>query len=115
MIFHRDWSNQKRVADIIESVPYRYPGQLMEAFGYIFVFIILYLLYWKTNARKKPGFLFGMFLLLLMTVRFIVEQYKVEQVVGRDDWILSLNTGQVLSIPFMHTISFDKLILLEKQ
>ncbi len=88
-------------ADIIESVPYRYPGQLMEAFGYIFVFIILYLLYWKTNARKKPGFLFGMFLLLLMTVRFIVEQYKVEQVVGRDDWILSLNTGQVLSIPFI--------------
>jgi len=92
---------EPQFAEIIESVPYRYPGQLMEAFGYIFVFIILYLLYWKTNVRKKPGFLFGMFLLLLMTVRFIVEQYKVEQVIGRDDWILSLNTGQVLSIPFI--------------
>ena len=88
-------------ADIIEGIPYRYPGQLMEAFGYVFVFLILYFLYWKTNARKKTGFLFGLFLLLLMTVRIIVEQFKVEQVDGRDDWIYTLNTGQVLSIPFI--------------
>ena len=88
-------------ADVIASVPYRYPGQLMEAFGYVFVFIILYLLYWKTDARKKPGFLFGLFLLLLMTVRIIVEQFKVAQVDGREDWLFSLNTGQVLSIPFI--------------
>ena len=88
-------------AALIESVPYRYPGQLMEAFGYVFVFLILFFLYWKTDARKKPGLLFGLFLLLLMTVRLIVEQFKVEQVVGRDDWVYMLNTGQVLSIPFI--------------
>lgn len=88
-------------AEIISSIPYRYPGQLMEAFGYVFVFIILYFLYWKTEARKKPGFLFGLFLLLLMTVRLIVENFKREQVEGREDWIFSLNTGQVLSIPFI--------------
>lgn len=88
-------------AEIISSIPYRYPGQLMEAFGYVFVFIILYLLYWKTEARKKPGFLFGLFLLLLMTVRLVVENFKREQVEGREDWILNLNTGQVLSIPFI--------------
>lgn len=88
-------------AEIISSIPYRYPGQLMEAFGYVFVFIILYFLYWKTEARKKPGFLFGLFLLLLMTVRLVVENFKREQVEGREDWIFSLNTGQVLSIPFI--------------
>ncbi|MFT6601069.1 MAG: prolipoprotein diacylglyceryl transferase [Dokdonia donghaensis] len=88
-------------AEIISSIPYRYPGQLMEAFGYVFVFIILYLLYWKTEARKKPGFLFGLFLLLLMTVRLVVENFKREQVEGREDWIFNLNTGQVLSIPFI--------------
>ena len=55
----------QQYADVIESIPYRYPGQLMESFGYVFVFLILYFLYWKTDAREKPGFLFGLFLLCL--------------------------------------------------
>lgn len=83
-----------------DSIP-RHPGQLYEAFGYVFVFLILWFLYWKTKQGQKQGFLFGLFLLLLMTVRIIVEQFKVEQVTGRDDWIMGLNTGQVLSIPFI--------------
>lgn len=84
----------------MDSIP-RHPGQLYEAFGYIFVFLILFLLYWKTNKRQQEGFLFGLFLLLLMTVRVFVEQFKIAQVDGREDWILGLNTGQVLSIPFI--------------
>lgn len=83
-----------------DNIP-RHPGQLYEAFGYAFVFLILWFLYWKTKQGTKQGFLFGLFLLLLMTVRIIVEQFKVEQVTGRDDWIMGLNTGQVLSIPFI--------------
>ena len=79
----------------------RHPGQLYEAFGYVFVFLILWFLYWKTKKGVKQGYLFGLFLLLLMTVRIIVEQFKVEQVDGRDDWIFGLNTGQALSIPFI--------------
>ena len=94
-------TDNEQYADIISSIPYRYPGQLMEAFGYVFVFLILFILYWKTDARKKPGLLFGLFLLLLMTVRLIVENFKREQVAGREDWIFDLNTGQVLSIPFI--------------
>jgi prolipoprotein diacylglyceryl transferase len=84
----------------MDSIP-RHPGQLYEAFGYIFVFLILFLLYWKTNKRQQDGFLFGLFLLLLMAVRVFVEQFKIAQVDGREDWILGLNTGQVLSIPFI--------------
>lgn len=84
----------------IDEVP-RHPGQLYEAFGYIFVFLILWFLYWKTKKSEKTGFLFGLFLVLLMTVRLIVENFKIEQVEGREDWILGLNTGQVLSIPFI--------------
>ena len=94
-------TNDPQFAEIISAIPYRYPGQLMESFGYVFVFIILFVLYWKTNASKKPGLLFGLFLLLLMTVRLIVENFKREQVEGREDWIFNLNTGQVLSIPFI--------------
>ena len=84
----------------MDSIP-RHPGQLYEAFGYIFVFLILFLLYWKTNKRQQEGFLFGLFLILLMAVRVFVEQFKIAQVDGREDWILGLNTGQVLSIPFI--------------
>jgi len=79
----------------------RHPGQLYEAFGYVFVFLILWFLYWKTKKSEQTGFLFGLFLVLLMTVRLFVERFKIEQVTGREDWILGMNTGQVLSIPFI--------------
>ena len=59
------------------------------------------LVYWKTDLRKKEGFIFGLFLTLLWTVRFIVEFFKRAQVEGREDWVLGLNTGQILSVPFI--------------
>lgn len=77
----------------------RHPGQLYEAFGYIFVFLTIWYLYWKTDKRNQPGFLFGTFLVMLFTVRLIVENFKIPQVVERGEW--DLNTGQVLSIPFI--------------
>ena len=84
----------------IDNIP-RHPGQLYEAFGYLFVFLIVYFIYWKTKKGMQEGYLFGLFLLLLMTVRVFVEQFKIAQVDGREDWILGFNTGQVLSIPFI--------------
>jgi len=36
-----------------------------------------------------------------MVVRLIVENFKIAQVDGREDWLFTLNTGQVLSIPFV--------------
>ncbi|WP_296317217.1 prolipoprotein diacylglyceryl transferase [Winogradskyella sp. UBA3174] len=77
----------------------RHPGQLYEAFGYIFVFLILFYCYWRTKKSEQQGFLFGMFLVLLWTVRFFVEYIKVVQNPERADWLL--NTGQLLSIPFI--------------
>ena len=79
----------------------RHPGQLYEAFGYIFVFLILYYLYWKKDKGEKRGFIFGTFLVLLWSVRLFVERFKIAQVEGREDWIFSLNTGQALSIPLI--------------
>jgi phosphatidylglycerol:prolipoprotein diacylglycerol transferase len=79
----------------------RHPGQLYEAFGYLIVFIIVYLTYWKTSKVLKSGYIFGLFLILLWTTRFIVEFFKEAQVDGREDWILGMNTGQTLSIPFI--------------
>lgn len=81
-----------------ETAP-RHPAQLYEAFCYIFVFFILLYFYWKTKKSGQQGFLFGLFLVLLWTVRFFVEFVKEAQNIERADW--SLNTGQLLSIPFI--------------
>ncbi|WP_425077822.1 prolipoprotein diacylglyceryl transferase [Psychroserpens sp. S379A] len=91
--------NDPKYADLLAQVPLRHPAQLYEAFCYVFVFLILMFFYWKTNKREQQGFLFGLFLVLLWTVRFFVEYVKEPQNIERADWLL--NTGQLLSIPFI--------------
>ncbi|WP_290697068.1 prolipoprotein diacylglyceryl transferase [Lacinutrix sp.] len=94
-------SNNPKFIDLLNAVPYRHAAQLYEAFCYIFVFLILLYFYLKTNKGNQPGFIFGLFLVLLWTVRFFVEFFKIAQVDGRDDYIWFMNTGQALSIPFI--------------
>ena len=84
-----------------ETVP-RHPTQLYEAFSYLILFFVMWYLYWKTDKKNQTGFLFGLFLVVLWSLRFFIEFLKEAQVEGREDWILnSLNTGQVLSIPLV--------------
>ncbi|OIQ17323.1 MAG: prolipoprotein diacylglyceryl transferase [Flavobacterium sp. MedPE-SWcel] len=89
-----------KFAETLASIPYRHPAQLYEAAGYVIVFIVLYFMYWKTDARKKQGLMFGVFLILLWAVRFMVEFVKQSQggFEGKDPILL---TGQWLSIPFI--------------
>ena len=77
----------------------RHPTQLYEAFGYLITFIVLWFVYWKTDKREKLGYLFGLFMVFLWSVRLIVEFFKEAQVDQRGDW--DLNTGQLLSIPMI--------------
>jgi len=77
----------------------RHPTQIYEAFGYLLVFVILWFIYWKTEKRKQEGYLFGVFMVLLWAVRFIIEFFKEAQIDTRADW--GLNTGQLLSIPLI--------------
>lgn len=87
-------------APLLEQVPARHPAQLYEAAGYIIVFAVLYYMYWKTDARNKLGLLFGVFLVLLWSVRFVVEYIKESQG-GFENALGLLSTGQWLSIPFI--------------
>jgi phosphatidylglycerol---prolipoprotein diacylglyceryl transferase len=77
----------------------RHPAQLYEAITYLFSFIVLFRMYWKTNAKLIPGRIFGMFMILIWTARFTIEFVKVGQTTRDDIW--ALNTGQLLSIPFI--------------
>jgi phosphatidylglycerol:prolipoprotein diacylglycerol transferase len=78
----------------------RYPTQLFEAFGYVCLFFLLWFLYRKTDKKYQQGWLFGLFFILLWAIRFFVEFLKEPQ---GDEFIsfAGLNTGQILSIPFM--------------
>ena len=78
----------------------RYPTQLFEAFGYFCLFVILWYFYKYTDKKKQQGWLFGLFFIILWAVRFFVEFLKEPQGVEKIT-LGSLNTGQVLSIPFM--------------
>jgi prolipoprotein diacylglyceryl transferase len=87
-------------AELLAQVPAKHPTQLYESFSYIFVFATLYFMYWKTNAREKQGYLLGMFLVMLWSVRFVVEFMKESQGGFESDLGL-FSTGQWLSIPFI--------------
>lgn len=93
-------ATDSQFTELLQQVPVKHPAQLYEAFSYIFVFAILFFLYWKTDAREKTGFLFGLFLVLLWTVRFVVEYVKESQG-GFESALGLLSTGQWLSIPFI--------------
>lgn len=89
-----------KYTEYLQAIPFRHPAQLYEGVAYIFVFLLLYWLYWKTDKGQKPGYLFGMFLILLWTIRFFVEYVKKSQG-GFEESLGLLSTGQWLSIPFI--------------
>jgi prolipoprotein diacylglyceryl transferase len=86
-------------SNLLMQVPLKHPAQLYESFCYIFVFFLLLFLYWKTKTAQKQGMLFGLFLILLWSVRFVVEYVKESQGGFGDNTIFS--TGQWLSLPFI--------------
>ncbi len=80
----------------VDNTP-RHPGQLYEALSYLLIFFVMNFLYQK--LKKEPGFIFGIFLILLFTARFVIEFFKIEQ--SEFEVGMALNMGQILSIPFV--------------
>lgn len=91
-----------RGAEPIFSAP-SHPTQIYEALCYLALFGLLMWMYWKRNAERRPGLIFGTFLTILFTARFFIEYIKNVQ----EPWELSLrqscgmDMGQLLSIPFI--------------
>ena len=83
----------------VDSLP-RHPAQLYESFSYMIIFLFLTYIYLKRkNLVDKKGFLFGVFLTLIFSVRFGVEFIKEKQAAYAHS--INLTTGQELSIPFL--------------
>lgn len=81
-----------------QEIP-RHPTQIYEALSYLILFFVLRWYYYKKDGLPNNGFLFGAFLIVLFSIRFIVEFLKVEQVNFEKGMLL--NMGQLLSIPFI--------------
>lgn len=76
-----------------------HPTQIYEALGYLALFIFLFIYYFKKEGKIRPGFIFGVFLVVLFGFRMLVELIKNPQVKFENH--LWLNMGQSLSIPFI--------------
>lgn len=94
-------ANSSRFQETLAEVPNRYPTQIYEAVGYLITFLILWYIYWKTNKKQKLGYIFGAFMVMLWSLRFLIEFYKEWQGGIETLFNLNLNTGQLLSIPLV--------------
>jgi prolipoprotein diacylglyceryl transferase len=82
----------------VDFIP-RHPAQLYEALCYLIIFFVLWNIYNKQGLQLKQGVLFGVFLVLVFSARFITEFLKEDQETFESS--LLINMGQVLSIPFI--------------
>ncbi|RKD90083.1 prolipoprotein diacylglyceryl transferase [Mangrovibacterium diazotrophicum] len=77
----------------------KHPTQIYESLSYLVTFGLLMFLYFKTNLRKKEGFIVGLFFVMVFLSRFLIEFIKEDQEAFEAG--MALNMGQILSIPFV--------------
>ena len=86
----------------VDMLP-RHPAQLYEAIGYFIIFAIAYYVYTRKRKDLGEGFVFGLSVFLIFTIRFFIEYIKEVQepfeLAMRENW--GIDMGQLLSIPFM--------------
>ncbi len=77
----------------------RHPSQLYESISCFLFFLFLYWLWARGKVHTQPGLIFGIFMIVLWTLRFIYEFEKENQVDFEN--ALPINMGQILSIPLI--------------
>jgi len=79
----------------------RHPSQLYEAgLEGLLLGIILWFMFWKTDARYQPGRLVGTFILVYGLSRFAVEFFRQPDE-GLENLSWGLTMGQTLTIPMI--------------
>ncbi|MET4080207.1 phosphatidylglycerol:prolipoprotein diacylglycerol transferase [Pedobacter sp. UYP30] len=79
----------------VDQLP-RHPTQIYEGLCYLLIFLALY--FFVIN-KTPTGITFGCCITSIFVVRFLVEFFKENQVAFENS--MSLNMGQLLSIPFI--------------
>ncbi|MBO7589340.1 MAG: prolipoprotein diacylglyceryl transferase [Bacteroidaceae bacterium] len=77
----------------------RHPAQLYEAIAYLIIFAVIILIYRNHKKKVGSGFYFGFCIAAIFMFRFFIEFCKEVQVDFEKG--MSLDMGQLLSIPFI--------------
>lgn len=77
----------------------KHPTQLYEALSYLILGFILMWMYEKKLHKLNEGTIFGIFMIILFGMRFLIEFIKEPQEAFEESMLL--NMGQMLSIPFI--------------
>jgi len=96
------------VFERVDSIP-RHPTMLYESLLCLFLIGVLMVIYNRYKKNPPEGAIFGSFLVILFTGRFLLEFTKVPQAEFAADW--AFNMGQWLSIPL---VAFGAWLLAKK-
>lgn len=77
----------------------RHAAQLYESISCLILFAFLFWIWSREKEKIATGKIFGLFMVILWSLRFFYEFLKENQVQFEDD--LTLNMGQILSIPLV--------------
>ena len=87
------------VFDLRGETEPKHPTQIYEALSYLVLGLCLLRLYAVRLGKLRRGTIFGIFLIVLFGMRFIIEFIKEPQVAFEES--MALNMGQLLSLPFI--------------
>ena len=81
----------------------RHPAQLYESISCVILFAFLFWLWYRDKANLPAGRIFGIFMIVLWSLRFAYEYLKEVQVSSELDFIekYGVNYGQLYSIPLV--------------
>ncbi|WP_018343651.1 prolipoprotein diacylglyceryl transferase [Cytophaga aurantiaca] len=94
----RNVGKNQEIDVLVYGIP-RYPAQLFEAISSLLLFGLLYALYKKYGKDTPEGLLFGLFVIVLFSLRFVYENFKENQ--SQFEEGMQWNMGQLLSIPLI--------------
>jgi phosphatidylglycerol:prolipoprotein diacylglycerol transferase len=77
----------------------RHPAQLYESISCVLLFLLLFWIWTHRKEKTPEGRIFGVFMIVLWSLRFSYEFLKENQVPFENG--LTLNMGQILSIPLV--------------
>lgn len=89
----------REIVEIYALGKVRHAAQLYEAAYCVVLMLVLFWFWDKKRSVLPRGFNFAFLLIVLWTLRFVDEYFKMNQEAFEDD--LALNMGQILSIPLV--------------
>ena len=94
-----DEKTNQIMARVVTQGIVRHPAQLYESISCVVLFVFLFSIWRRYKLNLPEGRIFGFFMIILWSLRFLYEYLKENQVPFEAN--LPLNMGQILSIPLV--------------